>query len=1068
MNKSKLLKKSLAMVLAVMLVVAMIPLGASAASDPIWVNNADIVSLAVTGGTLEGSGTSYTDTLFYSDSGDNLTVTPVSGKTISYVITDSEGEDGAERDGGSITVKATDKKVTFYAVDADDNKSAPYTVTISQPAASSDTSVKTDSAKLDDEIEGTVNNSTQTITFSVPWGYAGDCDATFMLNNPVAKDTPVTASGLTIDAETPDTVQVYSQRGNFVYYTVKVEEMKGLSSLTIGGVSAVEDTDEDSDTYGKWIITLPEDFDLDEDYAIQCRVATLKVKAIEFNGTPVATTDKVNLKTIVEGTGAATLKLTSSEDTDKTYNLVIKQKKSNDASITGFTATTTTVNGDTAAYTEKGTVTGDKLAVLLPYKTDVTTVKVKFEIAEGATVAVNNAPFTNDGTGTIDLTTAKTVTVTAEDGTTVKYYQISATTADNPYGTPSISAAKMTIGADDDAVEYTGVVSNKTITFTVPYATTVANVTGAAFTWAQSFATKVEAIDFGTDPFEDANSVSVKSDGGDKETYTLVFKREPAKTGKTVSGYTLSKAAAGDKVATDNSYNVTFSGSKATVTLPYSFQNDKTRTLTSTFTVSEGAALYFNADATKLNKTPVKSGYDEEEPYAANNTIAVSALEKATIVVADETAVLAIAEEAGDLVIEDMSTDSTYRSHITVYEVEVKYAPAQTGHTLTSLTADDGVITGKVSGSAVEITVPYSYADAEVPFFAEYVAASMATVKADTTTLPAEAGEIDPDAPVAGELKVVGTEDPKIQVYTGTAWASFDQITVVNEDESASSIYDVTVKVAPAETGADVLTMKVNGVNASVNTTNKTVTATLPFGTELNDVTIEYTVSKLAGNSLEVEGYYDDDDVQHVDLTEDIVFRVEAEDGRTVKTWTLTATARTQFSDVKAGSYYYDYVYEAAAAGIVNGYPDGTFKPNGNITRRDFAVMLVGMLGVDVSSYTAAPFSDVSSSDYAVKQIAYLAEKGIVLGTGGGKYSPGANITRQEAARMIALAKNLPLTSTTTTFKDNARIASWAKTAVAATQTAGIFNGDNKGNFNPTSKITRADAAIVMVNSLNK
>ena len=56
--------------------------------------------------------------------------------------------------------------------------------------------------------------------------------------------------------------------------------------------------------------------------------------------------------------------------------------------------------------------------------------------------------------------------------------------------------------------------------------------------------------------------------------------------------------------------------------------------------------------------------------------------------------------------------------------------------------------------------------------------------------------------------------------------------------------------------------------------------------------------------------------------------------------------------DVKEGAWYYDYVTEAAAAGIINGKGNGIFDPEGNLTRGDFALMTVRMLGVDVSGYT--------------------------------------------------------------------------------------------------------------------
>ncbi|MFQ7104875.1 MAG: S-layer homology domain-containing protein, partial [Neglectibacter timonensis] len=189
---------------------------------------------------------------------------------------------------------------------------------------------------------------------------------------------------------------------------------------------------------------------------------------------------------------------------------------------------------------------------------------------------------------------------------------------------------------------------------------------------------------------------------------------------------------------------------------------------------------------------------------------------------------------------------------------------------------------------------------------------------------------------------------------------------------------------------------------------------------------------------------YDPADTEAVyDLTDPVTITVTSEDKNTVNVYTLTAKVAAQFSDVKEGAWYYDYVTEAAAAGIINGKGNGIFDPEGNITRGDFALMTVRMLGVDVSGYTTAPFSDVKASDYYMQAIAYCAEKGIIGGTGDGKFEPEKNILREEAAKIIAIALNLDGT-TTEKFKDDAKISNWAKGYVDACKAAGIFGGDEK------------------------
>ena len=99
------------------------------------------------------------------------------------------------------------------------------------------------------------------------------------------------------------------------------------------------------------------------------------------------------------------------------------------------------------------------------------------------------------------------------------------------------------------------------------------------------------------------------------------------------------------------------------------------------------------------------------------------------------------------------------------------------------------------------------------------------------------------------------------------------------------------------------------------------------------------------------------------DLNNNLTIKVTSEDTKTTNVYTLKATVSAQFTDVKEGAWYYDYVMQAAAAGIVNGKGNGIFDPEGNVTRRDFALMTARMLNADTSSYTTSPFKDVNDND---------------------------------------------------------------------------------------------------------
>ena len=203
------------------------------------------------------------------------------------------------------------------------------------------------------------------------------------------------------------------------------------------------------------------------------------------------------------------------------------------------------------------------------------------------------------------------------------------------------------------------------------------------------------------------------------------------------------------------------------------------------------------------------------------------------------------------------------------------------------------------------------------------------------------------------------------------------------------------------------------------------------------------------------------------DLNSDIKITVTSEDQATTNVYTLKASVAAQFSDVSEGDWYYENVMRAVELGILSGRGDGTFGPNVNITRRDFAIMLAQSLGHDNDEPATSPFKDVADSDYGVSSIAYLYEQGITVGDNAGNFNPTANITRQEAAIMLVKAFKATGTSSEL-YKDDASIASWAKSFVYTAKASGLMKGDTNGSFRPNDTLTRAEAASAMVNAIDK
>lgn len=167
-----------------------------------------------------------------------------------------------------------------------------------------------------------------------------------------------------------------------------------------------------------------------------------------------------------------------------------------------------------------------------------------------------------------------------------------------------------------------------------------------------------------------------------------------------------------------------------------------------------------------------------------------------------------------------------------------------------------------------------------------------------------------------------------------------------------------------------------------------------------------------------------------------------------------------RFADVKRSQWYYEHVENAVSLGLFSGDTNGRFRPTDNITRAEFASVMAKSLGVDVSSYQGASFSDVSVGKWYAPAVAWAKASGLMSGDGGNIFRPGDPITRQEMCTVLRNAtKNRAAKNHT--FPDDAQIAGWAKSAVYECYAKGYLTGDEKGNFSPKGNTQRSEAAVV-------
>lgn len=159
-------------------------------------------------------------------------------------------------------------------------------------------------------------------------------------------------------------------------------------------------------------------------------------------------------------------------------------------------------------------------------------------------------------------------------------------------------------------------------------------------------------------------------------------------------------------------------------------------------------------------------------------------------------------------------------------------------------------------------------------------------------------------------------------------------------------------------------------------------------------------------------------------------------------------------------------VEEVKAIAYIKGYPDGTFKPQANVTRAEAAQMFATLLngGTNFGTSQATKFSD-ASDDWYSKAINYVVGKGLISGYPNGTFKPNESITRAEFAQMISgYVKNEK--SSTSDFKDVKD--HWAKDAIDKLYGNKNVNGYPDGSFKPNAKITRAEAVTILNSVFNR
>ncbi|AXH99239.1 hypothetical protein DV702_05490 [Sporosarcina sp. PTS2304] len=178
----------------------------------------------------------------------------------------------------------------------------------------------------------------------------------------------------------------------------------------------------------------------------------------------------------------------------------------------------------------------------------------------------------------------------------------------------------------------------------------------------------------------------------------------------------------------------------------------------------------------------------------------------------------------------------------------------------------------------------------------------------------------------------------------------------------------------------------------------------------------------------------------------------------------LQAEAKV-FTDVSTASPYYEMIHTMANANIINGFEDGSFRGSQAITRKHAAALVNRARGSSLPvKHPAYEFGDVTKSNPNYEDIRVLQRAGIFTADSKGKFYPNKAVTRAEMAKILTIAFDLEVKSTTD-FPDVPTTHA-ANQYVRAIYSNGITTGDN-GKFLPEHTLSRVHYAVFMYRAMH-
>ncbi len=510
-------------------------------------------------------------------------------------------------------------------------------------------------------------------------------------------------------------------------------------------------------------------------------------------------------------------------------------------------------------------------------------------------------------------------------------------------------------------------------------------------------------------------------------------------------------------VTETTSYTGTVTWSSSPVTFAASTAYTATITLTpkAGYTFAGVAANFFTVTGATTTNTADSGVVTAVFPATADPTqIATAAIAGVTAPVRGATPVTTVTETTSYTGTVTWSSSPVTFAASTAYTATITLTP-KAGYTFAGVAANFFTVTGATTTNTADSGV----ITAVFPATAANPTQSSSTTPPPATKVTSTDGKITVPAGSTGEVSL---GDEATVSIPGDATNKNLELTIDKVENTQDLVKNNEVLVSPvfeimknfSENFTKPVTLTFVFDLAIVKSNQRVAVF---YYDEVKKLWVEVGGGVVSVNKISVEvDHFTKFAVMAVDEVEDVPVKVDPSD----------TTTEIKLNDI-SGHWAETGIKQAVSIGFIKGYVDGTFKPNQTVTRAEFSVMLMNALKPEGAGVELTFTDKAMIGAWAQKAVAQAVQAGIINGYEDGTFRPNAEVTRSEMAVMIANALKLNIESdTVTSFADDKSIPSWAKGAVAELKKLSLMVGSGANQFNPNAQATRAEAVTVLLNML--